>query len=254
MPNLGGDYPGRQIFLGGLKSGEPAFAYFVSGRSKKSQERYAAPYDPMERAVRVRPLDPNEEFDPFRHYQAVRIDPKSGLLLVSNSQAPNDMLVEFYTNETVQENSFRTYMGKVLALAGPEHDNSKNPTPRIAGLVLQNENILGIIAAGATQSARYYTEYDGKLAFVQTYDGNVNYRALNVFSWWVRLLQESDAAFFETDQTTAHGLADEIFDMSDFESPEYGKLRVCSVAGVRNGNGPGGWDIAVRNRHAPPAL
>jgi len=67
-------------------------------------------------------------------------------------------------------------------------------------------------------------------------------------------LLESDAAFFETDQTTAHGLADEIFDMSDFESPEYGKLRVCSVAGVRNGNGPGGWDIAVRNRHAPPAL
>ncbi len=254
MPNPGGDYPGRQIFLGGLKSGEPAFAYFISGRSKKSQERYAAPYDPSERAVRIRPLDPKEEFDPFRHYQAVRVDPKSGLLLVSNSQAPNDMIVEHYTHDTAQENSFRTYMGLVLSLAGPEHDNPEKPTPRISGLVLQNENILGITTANTTQSVRSYTEYDGKLAFVQTYDGSVNYSALDAFSWWECLLHESDAAFFETTQTTARGLADEIFDMSDFESPEYGKLRVCSVAGVRNGNGPGGWEIATRNRHTPPAL
>jgi hypothetical protein len=60
MPNPAGDYPGRQIFLGLLKSGEPAFAYFGSGRSPGSQQRYATKFLPEESSIRIRPLDPNE--------------------------------------------------------------------------------------------------------------------------------------------------------------------------------------------------
>ena len=144
MANPGGDYPGRQIFLGGLKSGHPAFVYFVSGRSKASQSRYATPFDESERAVRIKPTDTKEPFDPFRHYQAVRIELETGLLLVSNSQAPNDMLVESYRfipAGEINPYNYRLhprYMKSVLELAGSEHDSIEKPTPRIAGMVLNS--------------------------------------------------------------------------------------------------------------------
>ncbi|MBI4162108.1 MAG: hypothetical protein HY513_00365 [Candidatus Aenigmarchaeota archaeon] len=82
MPNPAGNYPGRQIFLGGTKSGrDPAFVYLVSGRSPESQERVAEHYSEREGAIRISPLDPSENFDPSRHYQAVKVWKKTAFWL-----------------------------------------------------------------------------------------------------------------------------------------------------------------------------
>ena len=53
--------------------------------------------------------------------------------------------------------------------------------------------------------------------------------------------------------TNPKDLADEIYGMSDYIDPKHGELRVAVVAGIDNGNGPGGWNIAIRNRHKFPA-
>src|SRR3989338_5844389 len=94
MSNPAGNYPGRQIFVGALESGEEAFVYFCSGRSKGSQARFASSFLPGENAVRIRPIDPKEPFDKFRHYQAIKIDPKTETAVISNSQAPVDAVLE----------------------------------------------------------------------------------------------------------------------------------------------------------------
>ena len=245
MANPGGNYPGRQIFIGSLKTGEPAFAYFVSGRSSGSQQRYVSRFLENENAVRIKPTNPDEPFDIFRHYQAVRIDPKTGLLVVSNSQAPVDPLVEAFACEPSQVLS--GYMKDLLAAIGPEYDSKTNPTPRIAGAIVPIEDRFaqGIAITARKRSAQETSgmmPLDGVLTWVATYDGNVNYGPFNGF------LAVHGGTKYAAAAKTAQELAEEIYDISDYTDPKYGELRVCTVAGVRNGNGPGGWELARRNR------
>jgi IMP cyclohydrolase len=253
MPNPAGDYPGRQIFLGALKSGEPAFAYFGSGRSPGSQQRYATKFLPDEGSVRIRPLDPKEPFDPFRHYQAVRIDQKTGLVVVSNSQAPVDAVYEAYLFMTEPEKKNRYFLERLLKVIGPEYDNPKNPeksTSRIVGVIFPTEdgilNVLGITTKLNVAAEKTFKAVEGELRWIPTYDGKIDYSNYNI-----ERLDGMDV--LQTSAKTAQELADEIYEMSDYIDPRYGELRVWTVAGVRNGNGPGGWDIARRNRHVPPA-
>ena len=251
MPNPAGDYPGRQIFLGALKSGEPAFAYFGSGRSPGSQQRYATKFIPGESSIRIRPLDPNEPFDQFRHYQAVRIDPKTGLAVVSNSQSPVDAVYEAYLFMTDEQKATRRFLEKLLKDIWPEYDNPKNPeksTSRIVGVIFPtNEglrNVLGITTKPDSAAEQTFTAVEGELCWVSTYDGKIDYSNFDMARF---------PGTFKTSAKGAQELADEIHGMSDHIDPKYGELRVWTVAGVRNGNGPGGWDIARRNRHVPPA-
>lgn len=118
MGNPGGKYPGRQIFVGGLKSGLPAFAYFGSGRSAQSRGRYATPFLEDENAIRIKPVDRTEPFDPFRHYQAVRIDRETGLVVVSNSQAPQDPLSEAFRLMPKEERAETCFLKNLLAAIG----------------------------------------------------------------------------------------------------------------------------------------
>jgi IMP cyclohydrolase len=251
MPNPAGDYPGRQIFLGLLKSGEPAFAYFGSGRSPGSQQRYATKFLPEESSIRIRPLDSKEKFDPFRHYQAVRIDPATGLAVVSNSQAPVDAVFEAYLFMTDERKASRRFLEKLLEVIGPEYDNPKNPeksTSRVVGVIYPTKDgpghVLGITTEPFTADQRIFRAVEGELGWVSTYDGKIDYSNFDMARF---------PGTFKTSAKTAQELADEIYEMSDYIDPKYGELRVWTVAGVRNGNGPGGWEIARRNRHVPPA-
>ena len=244
MANPCGNYPGRQIFLGRLSTGEPAFAYFGSGRSKGSQERFAAPYDPVENSIRIKPIDPKTPFDPFRHYQAIRIDPKTGIAVVSNSQAPVDAIFEYYTLGDAA-NSGHVFVGDLLTVIGPEWDSKEKPTSRIVGVVLPGpEDVKMDLAVTTVRNAsRHVRDYPnpGKLMWVSTYDGNVEYSNFDPGNLGF--------AYSETGAKTAADLANEIYDISNYIDPKYGELRVWCVAGVRNGNGPGGWELARKNRH-----
>lgn len=249
MANPGGNYPGRQIFVGHTIKDEPAFVYFGSGRSQKSQQRYAAPFDPKENAIRIRPLDRDEEFDPFRHYQAVRINPETGLVVVSNSQAPVDALAEGFAFIDPTERAFSHLPKDLLAAVGPEYDNKKEEkrTPRIVGVIYETDNDIFNATLAVTdrpgRSAQLVAENNvgsGCFRWVPTYNGAVDYISFNLVLLGANL--------FALHGTSARALADEVYEMSDYVDPKYGELRVWAVAGVHNGKGPGGWDLAVRNR------
>jgi IMP cyclohydrolase len=247
MANPAGNYPGRQIFLGTLATGEPAFAYFGSGRSAGSQKRYASPFIEGENAVRIKPVDPKEKFDPFRHYQAVKINPETGLVVLSNSQAPVDAVYEYYWLAPKVGREDNLYLQHLLEAIGPEYDSKDKPTSRILGVKFRNplfmrgwESHLGITDQMYRGSQVAFDENPGLFYFVPTYDGKVEYANFDRNNLGV------DAV--ELDATTAQELADEIYESSDYADLKYGELRVWCVAGVQNGNGPGGWEIARRNR------
>lgn len=249
MANPGGNYPGRQPWVG-LLGDLPAFAYFGSGRSPQSQQRYAAPFDERESAIRIKPVNPNEEFDPFRHYQAVRIDPETGIVVISNSQAPQDPLVETYKFDGHEGETAEIRAEKILAAIGPEYDNKKKPTSRVIGIIDPRKNPVKLVIGITTKLdyavlRRIDPFYINKVFLVQTYDGQVEYANFDP-----RCLDDYQYSLaFPTLVTTAQQLAHEIYEMSNYVDPKYGELRVWCVAGVRNGKGPGGWEIARRNRH-----
>jgi len=260
MANPSGNYPGRQIFLGGLKSGCPAFVYFGSGRSDLSKKRYVQDIEDGQ-AMRINPLNPNEKVDIFRHYQAVRIDPRTGLIVVSNSQAPNDAVFEAYMYMDEGEKLSGGFLRNIMELIGPEYDDrkisadgvvtidkTKIPTPRVIGVMFPDNS-------GAFHYTPMFTpkmdlslglthavQFNGMLEFIQTYNGDVDYKPFDY---------AHTARVFETEASTAEQLANELYEISDYEDSEYGILRVWSLAGVRNGDGPGGWDITVRDPKRP---
>ena len=248
MANPAGNYPGRQIFLGGL-DGRPAFVYLVTGRSDSSKQRYATSFIESESAIRIKPIKEDEPFDPFRHYQAVRIDPKTGLLVVSNSQAPNDAVFEAYSFMTDEEKLGDNYLARLIAAIGPEYDNKEKPTSRIVGVTFPLEevdfaSVLAITAKrGDGQQLNFRMPYTNLLIWVPTYNGDLAYRNFDPF-----ILTEKKTEFHPSAKT-AEELANEIYEISDYADPVYGDLRVCSVAGIRNGNGSGGWELARKNRH-----
>src|SRR3989338_2106191 len=197
MTNPAGNYPGRQIFLGGLQAGHPAFVYLVSGRSKGSQERIADPYDERECAIRISPVDPKEKFDPFRHYQAVKIWPSNGILVVSNNQATVDPVLEGYALMTDKERTSATLLRDVLHAVGPEYDNKDRNkcTPRITGVVYPAvktwKQALGITTKRGNIRASFVppeevlvrhldVQYLGRFDYVPTYNGEVDYSKFDV--------------------------------------------------------------------------
>jgi IMP cyclohydrolase len=244
MANPGGNYPGREIFLGSLVTGEPAFAYFGSGRSSGSQARYATPFIERESAVRIAPTDSKEKFDPFRHYQAIRIQPETGLVVVSNSQAPVDAAYEAYWLGPRVERQPRAFVQNILALLGPEYDNKEKPTSRILGVMYRMDNnwfgTVGITDEVDQSEELTFKIHPGHFRYLPTYNGDVDYRNFSRFNL---------GRTTEMTAQTAQDLADEIYGMSDYVDPKYGELRVWCVAGVNNGKGPGGWEIARTNRY-----
>lgn len=237
MVNPGGDYPGRQIVTGYLKDGVPAFVYLVTGRSKASQERQAV-LDESCNSVRIKPLDLNEPFDRFRHYEAVQTS-KDGYLIVSNNQAVVDPVFE-----ALQCNG--KYLGRVSRIVdaiGPEYDNKEKPTPRILGIFSPGDpehNVWRILSRSQKEIRISGPICDaGTFQFVQTYDGKIEYDVMN---------NKFDIPFPVFESNNPSDLANELYEMTDYIDGKYGDLRVCTVAGIKKGNGFGGWELAVKNR------
>ena len=80
MKNPNGPYPGRQLFVGLTSEKKPCFAYLITGRSPASRERIATQ---VENSIRIGPVG-TVQYDPLRHYSAVKYDSVSGILTVSN--------------------------------------------------------------------------------------------------------------------------------------------------------------------------
>ncbi len=249
MPNPAGNYPGRQIFTGRLNTGEYAFAYFGSGRSPASQQRYASPFIAEESAIRIKPLNREEIFDPFRHYQAVRVDKETGLIVISNSQAPNDPLFEMYKFAPMEEKT-KNLTSRILEVIGPEYDNPTKPTSRVVGILFPMQNgafgsVLGISAARGSAHQLFFEPKLGEMKWVSTYNGNVDYQNLDP-----QKLVRGETTYTTTAKN-AQELANEVYATSAYVDEKYGELRVWSLAGVRNENGPGGWEFAIQNRFNP---
>jgi hypothetical protein len=267
MVNPGGNYPGRQIMMGGLINGLPAFIYFGSGRSKPSKERYVQD-EADGLAYRMKPLNSQESFDRFRHYEAVLVDPKTGLLVVSNSQSPDDAVFMEYMYMTEEEKITGDWLRSLMEVIGPEPDNrtiddsgnvsideSKDPTPRVIAVMFRLRSGKYMFTPvftprkGFAYGLTEEVEYDGELKFKQTYDGSVDpYRPFD----YRRASRERNNVF-RTRATTVLELVNEVHECSSYVDPKFGELGSWTLGGVLNGNGPGGWDMAVRDKKRPDA-
>lgn len=250
MANPAGNYPGRMILVGTLRTGYSAFAYLVTGRSSGSQQRYATAFREDERAIRILPTDPNAPFDPLRHYRAVHIT-NHGLAVISNSDAPVLGATQCYVIAQEALCMDGDPLRHVLSRHGNEQDHptdASKHTPRIMGVVMPATakrtscSVLGIARdKGFAKTFSVHGAPRGLFWAVPTYDGEVEYSPFNTDRLG-RLQLEMGA-------TSAQELAEELYEMTDHVDPKYGELRVCAVAGAQNSNGPGGWELGRKNRH-----
>jgi IMP cyclohydrolase len=238
MGNPNGPYPGRQLFLGLTIDNNPCFAYLVTGRSPESRERKAVAANDL---VRMGPIG-NVEYDPLRHYAAVKFDNSSGLLSVSNG-IQTDAIFEAYklvlnTVSPVTVDAMRV----LLEAAGAEPDSYH--TPRIAGVVTNSQDktkpLFFVGMKGFTSPAKV-TQIDpksGTMIGISTYKGSLD----------IPEARDPGAALPEVNikAKSAPDLAKYLFDISEVLY-KGNDIRVCTVAGVRSKDQ--GWSLAINNVH-----
>jgi IMP cyclohydrolase len=238
MENPNGPYPGRQLFLGLTADKNPFFAYLVTGRSPESRERKAIAVNDL---VRMGPIG-NVEYDPLRHYAAVKLDNSSGLLSVSNG-IQTDAIFEAYklifnTASPVVKDSMQV----LLEGAGAEPDSYH--TPRIAGVVTSSADKtrpVFFIGMKAFTSPAKVTQIDPKPATmigISTYKGSLDNPEA----------RDPGAVLPEVNikAKSAQDIAKYLFDISEVLY-KGNDIRVCTVAGVRSNNQS--WSIAINNVH-----
>jgi len=238
MSNPNGPYPGRQLFLGLSVDGQPAFVYLVTGRNPQSRERRAVRIDD---GVRIGPLG-QTEYDPLRHYTAVRVDGLSGIVAVSNGIQTDAVFETYRLLFNTDSAPARGYMKKILDGAGAEPDSYH--TPRIAGAITYRHTaaeavlMIGIKTEGAPASTFRVKAEPGTLVGVSTYRGDM----------------ESPQAFDASSELprlpftgrTAQDLAEHVYQIS--EATYQGQdIRVCCVGGVCPREGT--WSLHVENQH-----
>lgn len=243
-------YPGRGILVGNSDH-NPAFGYFVTVRTPKYRGRKLE-FVEAENAYRTLPFK-KEDFDPLLHYRAVTMDKDTGLLLVSNSEAPVDPLMEHYKKLLVEDDAERlTQTDKILGSIGTEPDDLK--TPRIICLIypqthevlhvfghLRAFNHLGIVTKDGTDSSiSVYSGDEMPNAFfpLTTYTGNLDTPQpfdAKLFAW------KNAVAI---DSTTPEQMVEEIYEGIYADTPK-GDLRVCAIAGIYSGDM---WKIEKKNR------
>lgn len=239
MKNPNGPYPGRQLFLGATATGNPAFAYLVTGRSPASRERKATP---VENSVIMGPIG-NQPYDPIRHYTAIKYDNNIGLIAVSNGIQTEAIYETYKLLFHTGSAPTRSYLKKIMDGANFEPDSLN--TPRIAGVITNLSGkttpifLMSIKIAGKPAFAWELTFEPGALAGVSTYQGNM----------------ESPGAFdaegapspLVCDVNTPEELADFIYEISA-ASYKGEDIRVCAIGGVRSEDNHT-WKIAIINRH-----
>jgi IMP cyclohydrolase len=238
MGNPNGPYPGRQLFLGLTVDNNPCFAYLVTGRSPESRERKAVAANDL---VRMGPIG-NVEYDPLRHYAAVKFDSSSGLLSVSNG-IQTDAIFEAYK---LVLNTVSPVTGDAMQVllegAGAEPDSYH--TPRIAGVVTNSQDKtkpLFFVGMKAFTSPAKVTQIDpkpGTVIGISTYKGSLDSPEA----------RDPGAALPEVNIKTksAQDLAKYLFDISEVLY-KGNDIRVCTVAGVRSKGQ--GWSLAINNVH-----
>ncbi len=236
MNNPNGPYPGRQLFLGLTQESQPCFAYLVTGRSLASRERLAVA---IENAVRIGPVG-TAQYDPLRHYSAVKFDPLSGILAVSNGIQTEAVLETYKLLHYTGNHPDMSFLEKILDGAGAEPDPPLN-TSRIAGIITKGGDgksvfIIGIKAYERPAKGWQISPSPGTITGISTYKGDMEKPEDTD--------PNSTPAKLEFKGHSPQELADFLFDIS---AAHYkgADVRVCSLGGIRFDNRQ--WDLAIKN-------
>lgn len=234
MTNPGGAYPGRQLFIGTTVDNRPALAYLVTGRSSPSRARKGIP---RENNVIIGPIG-DQPYDPLRHYTAVKLDNDTGIAVVSNGIQTEAIFETYRLLFHTESSPAGDYLEKLLDGARAEPDSLN--TPRIAGVVTSGDNaaLVGIKRHDMPARAFRVKPEPGILAGVSTYNGELeNPQSFDPDSGLLKL---------EFKSNTPQELAEHLFAISSV-SYKGDDIRVCSVGGIRSGDGPK-WELAIHNR------
>jgi len=241
MKNLNpdGPYPGRQIFVGITKKGEPCFAYLVTGRSPGSRERKA---EKKGNIIRIMPSDSNTTFDPLRHYIAVKYDNELGLAVITNGIQTEAIFENYRLSINLKGQKIveaPQLLHSLLDYAEAEPDSYH--TPRIAAAIAYGNGapqaVIGTIGVnhGHTEEINIEPTNNGCLAVVSTYDGNMDNPKPNIHC--------PTLFCYECFAETPKELAKHIFEISAAKY-EGDDIRVCTIAGVFSG---GKWNTSIIN-------
>lgn len=235
MNNPNGPYPGRQLFVGLTSDKRPCFAYLVTGRSTASRERAAVSY---ENSIRIGPIGA-VQYDPLRHYSAVKFDSSSGILTVSNGIQTEALFETYRLIYNTGSQPGKEYMDKLLDGAGSEPDPPIN-TARIAGMVtVDNEGVpvflIGIKVFNRPASSWLLNPEPGTIAGISTYKGDFEVPEPPDL--------DSDPPRLKFEGRSPEDLAGFLFDISA-ATYKGADIRVCALGGIRSGTK---WEIAIRN-------
>jgi IMP cyclohydrolase len=235
MNNPHGPYPGRQLFLGMTTEKKPCFAYLITGRSPASRERVAIP---MDNGVRIGPLG-IVQYDPLRHYSAVKYDPVSGLLAVSNGIQTEAIFETYKLLFNTGKQPDQLFMEKLLNGAGAEPDPPLN-TARIAGVVASTKEgipvyIIGIKTFGKPAKTWQFEPKPAEITGISTYNGNLEKPETPEL--------DLPPSRLEFKGHTSSYLATYLFDISA-ASNKGSDIRVCTLGGVRTDKH---WNISIKN-------
>jgi IMP cyclohydrolase len=236
MENPNGPYPGRQLFLGLTEDKNPFFAYLVTGRSPESRERKAVAVNDV---IRMGPIG-NAQYDPLRHYAAVKFDNAAGLLSVSNGIQTDAIFEAYRLIFNTASLASIDYMEKLLDGAGAEPDSYH--TPRIAGIITNSTDksgvisIIGMKAFNKPAKATQINPKPGMMTGISTYKGSLD-------SPEARDPGDS-LPEVKIKARTAGEIAKYLFDISA-TIYKGNDIRVCTVAGVLTNM----WSISVQNVH-----
>jgi IMP cyclohydrolase len=238
LNNPNGPYPGRQLFLGLTADNSPFFAYLVTGRSPESRERKAVA---MNDVIRMGPTG-KVQYDPLRHYAAVKFDNATGLLSVSNGIQTEAVFEVFKLILNTASEAGKVYLESVLDSAGAEPDSYH--TPRIAGIVTNTADntrpvfILGMKSFNSAAKATQIEPVPGTMVGISTYKGSLDSPEA----------RDPAAALpvVEVKARTAEDIAKYLFDISE-TLYKGNDIRVCTVAGVCSKDRS--WSLAIKNVH-----
>jgi IMP cyclohydrolase len=235
MKNPIGPYPGRQLFTGLTREGNPCFAYLVTGRSPESRERKAIQ---LADKIAVGPLG-TTEYDPLRHYTAVQSDKTSGVLAVSNGIQTEAIFETYRLLFNVKTQPSKDFLEKIMEGAAAEPDSLH--TPRIGAIVTGLDgkpiSFVSIKRHDSPAKAFEVNLQKGKMTGIPVYDGSM----------------ETPGPFDPTrglptidlPSVTAKEIAAFLFDISAASNKGM-DIRVCAVGGVRVSND---WQVAIVNAH-----
>ena len=239
MSNPNSPYPGRQIFLGRIKQGNPCFAYLVTGRSPQSRERRATKTD---HGIIIGPVG-NEPYDWLRHYTSVMTDENIGLVAVTNG-IQTEAVFETYRLLYHTGAALGTeYMTNIMT--GAQYEPDSLHTPRIAGVItfpagqLEPVYIMSIITDNPPANTWVIKPEKATLTGVSTYNGNLEIpQAFDV---------SGDLPVIKNDNNNPAEIAEYIYEISAATN-QGDDIRVCAIGGVLSNDGKT-WELSMTNRH-----